>query len=117
MKSVLYEKSKRFASRIVKMYAFLLKKGETVMSKQVLRSGTSIGANLAEAQFASSHSDFACKAAIALKECNETGYWLELLHDNGYLKQSDFRSIDDDCRELLAMLVATVKTSRKNKDN
>jgi len=114
--SVAYRKSKEFASRIVKMYLYLKeKKQEHVLSKQVLRSGTSIGANLAEAVWGSSRADFLAKVNIALKESHETMYWIELLGDNGFLTKKTYESISEDCRQLIAMLVATRKTLSSTK--
>ena len=104
-------KSKRFAVRIVKLYQFLCsEKKEYVLSKQVLRSGTSIGANLAEAETAISRKDFLSKVYIALKECSETLYWLELLKETEFLTQEQFDSVYHDCEELKKMLTATTKT-------
>ena len=104
-------KSKRFAIRTVKLYQYLCdEKREFVMSKQLLRSGTSIGANLAEAECAISKKDFLAKVYIALKECSETKYWLELLHETGYLSGDQFQSIFADCEEIRRMLSATTKT-------
>lgn len=104
-------KSKKFAVRIVKLYQYLCEeKKEYVLSKQVLRSGTSIGANLAEAETAISKKDFLAKVYIALKECSETQYWLELLYDTGYLTDEMYRSICTDCEELRKMLSSTTKT-------
>jgi len=109
--SVTYRKSKAFASRIVKMYLYLTdKKKEFVLSKQVLRSGTSIGANLAESIWASSKADFLSKVNISLKEAQETLYWLELLTENAFLQRKDFMSMSDDCNELISLLVSTRKT-------
>lgn len=104
-------KSKRFAVRIVKLYKYLCEeKHEYVLSKQLLRSGTSIGANLAEAECAISKKDFLSKIYIALKECAETKYWLELLNETEYLTEEQFQSIFSDCEELRKMLSATTKT-------
>ena len=104
-------KSKRFAVRIVNLYHYLCnEKREFVLSKQLLRSGTSIGANLAEASCAISKRDFLSKVYIALKECAETKYWLELLHETNYLSDEQFESIYSDCDELRKMLSATTKT-------
>lgn len=115
--SIAYTKSKAFASRIVKMYLYLMeKKGERVLSKQVLRSGTSIGANLSEAVWASSKADFLAKVNIALKEAHETVYWLELLGENKFLTSKIHASITSDCNELISMLVATRKTLTTRKD-
>ena len=104
-------KSKRFAVRIVRLYQFLCdEKHEYVLAKQILRSGTSIGANLAESESAISRKDFLSKVYIALKECSETLFWLELLHDTDYLTNEQFDSIYQDCEELKKMLTATTKT-------
>lgn len=104
-------KSKRFAVRIVRLYQYLrTEKKEFVLSKQLLRSGTSVGANLAEAECAVSRRDFLSKVYIALKECVETKYWLELLFDTDYLSEQEFQSIGADCEELRKMLSSTTKT-------
>ena len=109
------EKSKKFAFRIINLYKFLVeKKKEYVISKQILRSGTSIGANLAEAECAISRKDFTSKIYIALKECSETKYWLELLFEAGYINQKSFSSIYSDCMDLFRMLSATTKTLTGN---
>lgn len=111
MENTAREKSKRFAVRIVKLYQYLRdEKREYVLSKQLLRSGTSIGANLAEAECAISRKDFLSKVYIALKECAETKYWLELLHETDYLSEDAYQSIYGDCEELRRMLSATTKT-------
>ena len=108
------EKSMAFAVRIVGLFRNLTeKKRECVMSKQVLRSGTSIGANVREANSAQSKADFIAKMSIALKECDETGYWLELLSRTGFLSQEEYLSIDSDCRELFAVLTAILKSARR----
>lgn len=86
------------------------KKHEYVLSKQVLRSGTSIGANVAEAECAISRKDFLAKLYIALKECSETLYWLELLHETGYITDDQFKSLQQDCEEMRKMLSSTTKT-------
>ena len=85
------------------------------IAKQVLRSGTSIGANLAEAECAISRNDFASKVYIALKECSETGYWLELLYKTGYIDQKSYESINADCQGLMRMLSASTITLKKGK--
>lgn len=111
MENTAREKSKRFAVRIVRLYQYLRnEKREYVLSKQLLRSGTSIGANLAEAECAISRKDFLAKVYIALKECAETKYWLELLHETNYLNTDAYQSIYADCEELRRMLSATTKT-------
>ena len=111
----LRKKSYGFAIRIVKLARFLQsEKKEFVLSKQVLRSGTAIGALIREAQFGQSRADFTNKMSIALKEANETDYWLNLLKDTDFISQSQFDSIKPDCTSIIAMLVSTVKTSKKN---
>ena len=110
-KSFLKDKSYAFAIRIVKMVRYLREtKSEHVLSKQVLRSGTAIGALVHEAEFAQSEADYISKLSISLKEANETGYWLLLLHDTEYLDEEAFNSMDADCKELIALLVTTIKT-------
>lgn len=109
--SVTLDKSKEFAIRIVKLYNYLRKeKREFVMSKQLMRCGTSIGANLSEAIYGISRKDFLAKASISLKECAE----LELLNKTGYLNDNEFNSIDEDCTELIKLLASTVITTRQN---
>jgi len=104
-------KSKQFAVRVVRLYHYLCsEKKEYVLSKQLLRSGTSIGANLAESECAISRKDFLSKIYIALKECNETLYWLDLLQETGYLNQREYTSMKNDCVELRRILSATTKT-------
>ena len=103
-------KSKAFALRIIRMYRYLVtKKHETVLSKQVLRSGTSIGANIREAHRGQSDPDFYTKINISLKEADETAYWLELLYEGGYLEKEYFDSIYNDCEELIRLLVSILK--------
>ena len=93
------------------MYKYLNdEKREYIMSKQLLRCGTSIGANLAEAECAISRKDFQAKVYIALKECAEAKYWIELLHETEYLTEEQFRSIWSDCEEIRKMLSSTTKT-------
>ncbi|MDD3400371.1 MAG: four helix bundle protein [Eubacteriales bacterium] len=104
-------KSKAFAIRIVKLYKYLCdEKKEFVMAKQLLRCGTSVGANLAESECAITKKDFLSKVYIALKECAETQYWLELLYDTDYLSKEQYQSILADCLEIRKMLTATTKT-------
>ena len=112
--SMLKEKSRFFAIRIVKLYRYLQNdKKEFIMSKQVLRSGTSIGANIHEAYFGQSRKDFISKMQVALKEASETEYWLNLLTDTEYLGKEESDSIINDCVELAKMLHSTVKTSKE----
>ena len=104
------DRSFRFAVRIVRLCKLLrTERKEHILSKQLLRSGTSIGANLAEAQHAQSRADFVSKLSIALKEANETLYWLELLHDSGFIEDEAFASIYNDAKEVTAILVSSVK--------
>lgn len=111
--NVVFEKSKAFAIRIVKLYKHLNdNKNEYVMSKQLLRSGTSIGANIAEAECGISKKDFLAKMYIAFKECSETKYWLELLFATEYLNEAEYNSIITDCDELLKLLTSITKTMR-----
>ncbi len=113
--SVLAEKSLDFAVRIVNLCRLLKNsRREWTISSQVLRSGTSIGANVREARSAQSKADFVAKLSIALKECDETGYWLELLHRTKSLSQVEYESIATDNEELFAMLTATIKSSKRN---
>lgn len=108
------EKSFEFSVRIVNLYKFLTEeKKEHIMSKQVLRSGTSIGANVAEAQKAQSRPDFNAKLNIALKEANETYYWLRLLHTTEYIATEAFVSIEADVREIISILVTICKQTNK----
>ena len=110
-----YKKSKKRARRIVKLYAYRCEgKMEYVMSKQLLRSGTSIGANLAEARCAISRADFLSKVYISLKETMEKLYWLELLCDTGYLTQEEYSSLYADPEELRIILSTTTKTMQND---
>ena len=107
-------KSKAFAVRIIRMYQYLCEEQkEFVLSKQALRSGTSIGANVKEAIRGQSRADFSAKMNIALKEASETEYWLELLLETDYLPKASYDSIYADCQELIRLLTSIVKSSRK----
>ena len=109
--NVIIDKSKQFALRIIKLYKYLCsEKNEYVLSKQVLRSGTSIGANVREAVRGQSKPDFYSKLHISLKEAEETAYWLELLFESEYIDKSSYDSICGDCQELIKLLVAISKT-------
>jgi four helix bundle protein len=109
------EKSLLFAVRIVKLYKHLTEvKNEFVMSKQILRSGTSVGAMVHEAEHAESSNDFIHKMAIAQKEMNETLYWLVLLQKTEYLSQEQFESINLDALEIIKLLTSIIKTTKKN---
>lgn len=111
--SILKSKSKSFALRIIKMYNYLCdEKKEYVMSKQVLRSGTSIGANIAEAFYAQSEADFIAKLYISRKEAGETIYWIELLKESSYLGCDEADSMIKDCDKLLKILTSSIKTMK-----
>ena len=113
--SIVGDKSLAFAKRIAKLYRFLVdKKKETIMSKQILRSGTSIGANIREGLFAQSRKDFISKMNIALKEAGETDYWLEILYSAEYLIEMEYKSLKNDNDELIRMLSSIVKTTKEN---
>jgi four helix bundle protein len=116
MEYPLREKSYKFALRIIKLYKFMVAENkEYVLSKQVLRSGTAIGALISEAKFGQSTADFISKMNIALKEANETDYWLSLLKDSDYIDEKQFKSLQKDINELISMLVSTVKTLKSKK--
>ena len=87
---------------------------EFVLSKQVLRSGTAIGALVRESEFAQSQADFINKLSVALKEANETDYWLNLLHDSQYINDNSFESMENDCGELIALLISSIRTVKNN---
>ncbi len=107
-------KSKAFALRIIKLYKFLCsEKSEFIISKQILRSGTSIGANIREAVRGQSKADFYSKLNISLKEADETAYWLELLFESEYIDKQSFDSIYYDCEEIIRLLVSITKTQKK----
>lgn len=110
-KSTLHNKSYLFAVRIVNMVRHIAEyHREVTITKQILRSGTAIGALVREAEFAQSPQDFINKLSIALKESNETFYWLNILKDTGYLEQNSFDSMLEDCDELIALLISSIKT-------
>ena len=112
--NIIMEKSKAFALKIIKLYKYLKEiKSEYVISKQILRSGTSIGANIKEAQCSQSRKDFTAKMYIAFKEANETDYWLELLFESDYIGKLEFKKIKTDNEELLKLLASITKTVRQ----
>lgn len=113
--NLILAKSKAFALRVIRLYQYLCEaKKEYILSKQVLRSGTSIGANAKEAAHAQSKADFYAKMYIAYKEANETAYWLELLHESGYIEKEAFDSIYSDCKEIIKILAAITKTQKQS---
>ena len=113
MHNAIEEKSFHFAVRVVNLCKYLQEtKKEYILSKQLMRSGTSIGANIMESQQAQSRADFISKLNIALKEAVETNYWLRLLRATDYLTDSEYMSVIDDCKELEKLLTAIIKTTR-----
>ena len=113
--NVVRDKSFTFARRVVKLAEYLRRnKKEFVLSRQALRSGTAIGALIREAEHAQSKADFVSKMSIALKEANETEYWIDLLHQSNYIDDKNYKSIHPDIVELLKLLVSIVKTSRNH---
>ena len=113
--NVIVVKSKAFALRIIRLYQNLQKEHEFTLSKQMLRSGTSVGANVKEAIRAYSRADFFSKMNIALKEASETEYWLELLFESGYItNETAYKSIYHDCQEIISILVSIIKTRENN---
>ncbi|MBE6786167.1 MAG: four helix bundle protein [Ruminococcaceae bacterium] len=115
MESIIEKKSFDFAVRIVNLYRHLTSdKKEFVLSKQLLRSGTSIGANVAEGERGQTKPDFNSKMNIALKEANETYYWLRLLHKTDFLTEKEFNSIESDIKEIIAILISICKKTNVN---
>ena len=116
--NVVREKSFKFAVRIVRLYQFLTNtqnsNRELILSKQVLRSGTSVGANIRESRNAQTVKDFLTKLYIASKEADETGYWLELLKETGYITEEQFESLYQDCDEIMKLLASIIKTTKRN---
>jgi four helix bundle protein len=114
--NVVLEKSFNFSIRILKLYRFLLKQDRSLepILKQVLRSGTSIGANITEAQNAPSIKDFINKLNIALKEARESEYWLNLFKASDIINEKSFKSLQEDCKELIKLLIAIIKTAKSN---
>ena len=114
MDNIVEEKSFRFAVRIVRLYKYLCaNKNERTMAQQLLRAGTSIGANVAESEHAQSRADFTSKLNIALKEAAEADYWIRLLYETDYLNQKEYQSVITDCREIESLLASIVKSLRQ----
>lgn len=112
--NIVADKSMDFAVRIVNLSLVLReRRNERTLSSQILRSGTSIGANIREAKSAQSKADFISKLSIAIKECDETGYWLELLHRTKFISTPEFESLESDNRELFALLTAIIKSAKR----
>jgi len=113
--SILIQKSLKFSAKIIKLQQYLIKeKKESIISKQVIRSATSIGANINEANYGSSKADFIAKMHIALKECAETEYWIRLLTESKYITDEIFNNLINDCLSIKKMLVATLNTAKRN---
>ena len=111
--NLMEELSIKFALRVIKLYKYLFEeKKEYIMSKQLYRSGTSIGANIAESKTAQSDADFINKLSIALKEANETKYWLVLLHESGILSDEEFQSIENDINTIIGTLIIIIKKKK-----
>ena len=103
-----------FAVSIINLVKSLKERRESIISNQIGRSGTSIGANIREAQYAHGKADFIAKLQIALKEANETGYWLELLYQTNYLTEGEYQSLDAACTSIRVMLVSSINTAKSN---
>ena len=115
MNGIIESKSRKFAVRIINLYKYLVsEKKEYVMSRQILKSGTSIGANVKEGEYGQSAADFISKMSIALKEAAETSYWLELHKEIDYITQEQFESVNSDCTELIKILTSIIKTTKSN---
>ena len=116
MESIIDKKSKVFALRIIKLYKQLKEVDkEFILSKQILRSGTSIGANARERKNSQSKADFINKLSIALKEADETQYWLELLYESEIIDKNIFCSLNNDLKEIIAIITSSIKTAKQNK--
>ena len=103
-----------FAVQIINLVKTLKEKRETIISNQIGRSGTSIGANIREAQYAHGKADFVSKLQIAIKEANETGYWLELLYNTNYITESEYKALDSACTCIRVMLISSVNTAKES---
>jgi four helix bundle protein len=115
-KNILYDKSYAFSIRIVKLSQYLSKeKKEYILNKQIIRSGTAVCALVSESKFAQSRADFMNKLMIALKEANETRYWINLLYDTDYISKQMYESLLKDCKELVSLLVSITKSIKNNK--
>ena len=112
--SKLRVQSMDFAVSIINLVRKLKEKRESIVSNQIGRSGTSIGANIREAQYAHSKADFVAKLQIALKEANETGYWLELLFRTNYISEEEYKMLDSACTSIRVMLIASINTAKSN---
>ena len=113
--SKLRTQSMDFAVSIINLVKQLKEQHEYLISRRIGRSGTSIGANICEAQYAHGKADFIAKLQIALKEANETSYWLELLCKTGYIKEAEYKLLDSACTSIRVMLISSIKTAKENK--
>ena len=114
-RSVVFELSKKFALRIIRLYVYLKDERKAyVMSKQIYRCGTSIGANIAESRFAQSDADYICKLSIALKEASETMYWLDLLHESDFISLKQYESLLNDVKTITGTLVNIINKIKTN---
>lgn len=119
-KAGIHELSYDFGCRVTRLFQYLTEDAdykEFVMSKQIYRSGTSVGANVRESKHAQSDNDFLSKMSIAYKEADESEYWLNLLHDNGYLNDEQFKSLSNDCTRIVKILTSIVKTMKAKIDD
>ena len=103
-----------FAVLIINLVKSLKEKRESIISNQIGRSGTSVGANIREAQYAHGRADFIAKLQIALKEANETGYWLELLFKTNYITEAEYNSLESACKSIRIMLISSINTAKEN---
>ena len=110
----LSDQSMEFAVQIINLVKMLKEQRESIVSNQIGRSGTSIGANIREAKYDHGKADFVSKLQIALKEANETGYWLELLYKTNYISETQYNALESKCKSLRAMLVASINTTKSN---
>ena len=114
-RSVVFELSKKFALRVIRLYVYMKdERKEYVMSKQIYRCGTSIGANIAESRFAQSDADYICKLSIALKEASETMYWLDLLHESDFISLKQYESLLNDVKTITGTLVNIINKIKTN---
>ena len=114
--SILIQTSLKFSAKIIKLQKYLVKeKKETIISKQIIKSSTSIGANINEANYGSSKADFIAKMHIALKECAETEYWIRLLKESEYIQEELFNNLINDCLSIKRMLVSTLNTAKRSR--
>ena len=113
----LSEQSMDFAVQIINLVKQLKEQRESIISNQIGRSGTSIGANIREAKYAHGTADFISKMQIALKEANETGYWLELLYKTNYITESEYKALDSACTSIRVMLISSINTAKENRNS